>query len=83
MKELGSMGFDKVYKRLFDHIFDPILARFDYPIETRPYVMKFYLSGITAVVMEWIDNNCEDSMDVIIQTITNCIINKRNCEDIR
>lgn len=78
MKEFGSMGFDKVYQRLFDHIFDPILARFAYPENTRTYVMKFYLSGITAIVTEWLDGDCANSIDVIIGIIKDCIFGRQN-----
>ncbi len=40
VRELGSMGFDKVYEKMFTYIFDPILARFDFPENTRGYVMN-------------------------------------------
>ncbi len=76
MKEFGSMGFDKVYQKKFTYIFDPILARFDFPENIRGYVMKFYLSGITAIVMEWLAGDCADSIDTIIGVITECVLGK-------
>lgn len=76
VRELGSMGFDKVYQKMFAYIFDPILARFDFPENTRTYVMKFYLSGITAIAMEWIASDCADSIDTIISAITECVLGK-------
>ncbi len=76
VRELGSMGFDKVYEKMFTYIFDPILARFDFPENTRAYVMKFYLSGITAIAMEWLDADCSDSIDTIIGVITECVLGK-------
>ena len=45
-------GLEDVYKRMFDHIFALILARFHYPINDRKYVMMYYLNGINAVVLE-------------------------------
>ena len=77
LKETDSMGFDRVYQRLFTYIFDPILERFEYSKDTRTYVMKFYLSGITAIVMEWIGNDCNDNIDTIIEVITVCIFGKQ------
>ena len=77
IKEFGSMGFDKVYKRLFEHVFNPILERFEYPAETRAYVMKFYLSGITAIVMEWLENNCTEDIETIMQIMSYCIFGKQ------
>ena len=78
LKEFGSLGFDEVYQRLFIHIFDPILERFEYSKETRNYVMKFYLTGITAVVMEWIGNDCNDSIDTVADIIIDCIFGQQN-----
>ena len=77
LKETDSMGFDRVYQRLFTYIFDPILERFEYSKDTRTYVMKFYLTGITAVVMEWLGNDCNDNIDTIIEVITVCIFGKQ------
>ncbi len=45
---------DNVYEKMYDHIFNPILSRFNIPESERPYVIKFYITGIFAVVMEWL-----------------------------
>ena len=58
LKQFGTIGMGGVYDRMFNHIFSPILSRFHFPEKEKSYVMKFYLSGITAVVMEWVDNGC-------------------------
>ncbi len=71
------LGFEDVYDRMFKHIFSPILTRFRYPEKEQTYVMKFYLSGITAIVMEWIESDCEDSIEMVTQIITDCIFGKQ------
>lgn len=76
LKHLGTMEFDRVYQKMFDNIFSPVLSRFKFPENERAYVMKFYLSGITAIVMEWLDNDCAESIDDIIKIITDCIMGK-------
>ena len=76
VKESGAMGFDKVYQRMFSCFFDPLLARFDFPENTRSYVMMFYLSGITAIAMEWLADDCADEIDTIIAVITDCVLGK-------
>ncbi|MBR3845232.1 MAG: TetR/AcrR family transcriptional regulator [Clostridia bacterium] len=78
LKEFGSMGFDRVYEKMYRYIFDPILERFGYSEQSRPYVMKFYLSGITAIVMEWIENGCEDDIDTMSEIITYCVFTKKD-----
>ena len=78
IRQFHSMGMDEVYGEMFEHIFSPILARFHVPEAERSYVMKFYLTGVFAVVMEWLDKNCSVDMDVIIKVITDCVMGERN-----
>lgn len=81
VQQLGTMDFEGVYERMFLHIFNPVLSRFHFPEKERSYVMKFYLSGITAIVMEWLDNNCADSVEDIIKIIIDCVMGKTNVEE--
>lgn len=78
LKHFGSMDFGGVYKKMFTYIFNPVLERFSFPENERKYIMKFYLTGITAIVGEWLDNDCRDSMETISQVILKCIINRQN-----
>lgn len=69
----GTLQFDKAYKRMFEYIFSPILMRFDIPENERQYTMAFYINGIIALMMEWLKNDCresvEDIADIIIRNI--------------
>ena len=76
IQQLGTMDLERVYKKMFLHIFDPVLSRFEFPEKERTYVMKFYLSGITAIVMEWLDGNCQNSIEEITKIIVDCTIGK-------
>lgn len=76
IKQLGSMDFDSVYNKMFKYIFNPVLARFDFPEKDRVYILKFYLVGITAVVMEWLENDCADEIDNITRIIIDCVVGK-------
>ena len=78
IKQFHSLNMDEVYGRMFDHIFNPILSRFHVPEKERTYIMKFYLTGVFAVVMEWLEQNCSDDMDIIIKVITDCVMGDRN-----
>ena len=75
-KHLHLMGFDDVHSRMFRFVFNPVLARFDYPQNEREYVAKYYLTGITAVVIEWLKNDCSDSIEAICRIITQCVFGK-------
>ena len=74
LRHLGSMNFDKVYNKMFEFIFNPVLDRFNFPENEREYVLKFYLTGITAIVMEWLKNDCKEEIEDISRIIIQCVI---------
>lgn len=37
------------------------------------YMSKFYLSGIVAIVNEWINRDCQDDMLFVVEVIIACI----------
>ena len=81
LKHLGTMNFDIVYEKMFRYIFNPILERFRFPENERRYVMKFYLTGITAIVFEWISQGCEEPIEDIGRIIWKCVIDKANLDE--
>ena len=78
IKQFHSMNMGEVYTRMFEHIFSPILARFSVPEAERSYVMKFYLTGVFAIIMEWLNKNCSEDMKTVIKVITDCVMGERN-----
>ena len=77
IKQFNSMNMDEVYGRMFTQIFNPILARFGVPERERGFVMKFYLTGVYAVVMEWLEKDCAEDMNTVIKVITDCVLGDR------
>lgn len=73
LSHLNTFGFEDVYVRLFDQIFNPILERFHYPPDYRGYAMKYYLNGITAVVTEWLNNDCNKPIKELSAIISACV----------
>ena len=78
IKHFHSLGMDDVYGKMFKHIFNPILERFHVPENERSYRIKFFLTGVYAIVMEWLDKNCSDDMETVIKVITDCVMGERN-----
>ena len=64
---------EKIYQRLYQYVFDPILERFHYSEAYRPYVMRFYLNGVNAIVTEWLKTDCQLSVEEISTVIRQCI----------
>ena len=81
IKQFNSLRMDKVYGKMFEHIFNPILERFHIPQKERSYIMKFYLTGIYSVVIEWVDNNCSEDIKTVVRIITDCVMGERNIDE--
>jgi hypothetical protein len=78
LSHIKSFDFEKVYGRMFENIFSPILDRFHYPQEDKKYVMMYYLNGITAISFEWIKNDCKKPIEEISRIIIECIFGLNN-----
>lgn len=76
VQKADSMGLIQEYEKMFKHIFDPILERFNIPADERSYRMAFYINGIIAIVIQWLKTDCADSIAHISAIITKCVLNK-------
>lgn len=73
-----AMNMNEVYDKMFKHIFEPIMAQFGVTEKERPYVIKFYLTGVFSIVMEWLDSDCKDDIKFIIKIINDCVLGVRD-----
>lgn len=73
-------GFEDIFQRLFQNIFDPIMDRFHYPAQDRDYVIRFYLNGINAIVTEWLKDGCRKSAEDVGRIIHECIFGLEGSE---
>ena len=78
IKNFNSLSLNDVYRKMFEYIFNPILQRFNVPENKRSYMIKFYLTGVYAIVTEWLDRNCSDNMETITEVIIDCVMGERN-----
>lgn len=62
-----------VVNHLHKTVFEPILDRFLVPKNEQRYIMSFYLSGISAVMIEWIKNDCKEDMQTILKILIRCL----------
>ncbi len=81
LKHLNALNFNIMYKNLSQAFFNPLLGRFNLPENEREYILKFYLTGITAVVMEWLQKECQDSIEDISKIIIDCVLGKVRIND--
>ena len=81
IKQFKIMNMNEVYGKMFKYIFEPILVQFGVPPKERAYVMKFYLTGVFAIVMEWLERDCTEDMDFIVKIINECVLGARNINE--
>ena len=56
-----SKHFDKMY----ENIFNPILERFGVEQCERKYILAYHISGMHAIMIEWVRNGCKESAQYI------------------
>ena len=62
-----------IVSHLFKNIFEPILDRFLVPRKEQKYMVSFYLNGISAVMIEWIKNDCKVETQTILNILMKCL----------
>ena len=62
-----------VVNHLYKNIFEPILDRFLVPKNEQKYMINFYLSGMSAVMIDWIKNDCKEEITTIVKILTKCL----------
>lgn len=61
------------YKKIFKDVFAPILARFGVNNEDSVYVMEYYIKGVSAIIVKWVNGGCETMVDKLVEIIISCI----------
>ncbi len=59
----------KTFESFYETIFSPALTHFGVREEEKPYVFSFYTQGTVAIIGKWLEGNCRDDMDMIIDLI--------------
>ena len=69
----SGMKAKNKYNHLKDYILNPILDRFNIAEKEKNYLLTFYINGIMAIIKEWIDIDCKDSINDIENIIIKCV----------
>ena len=71
---------ETIINHLYKNIFEPILDRYSVPKNEQKYMMSFYLSGMSAVMRDWIKNDCKEEIQTIINILAKCLnLNNLSC----
>ena len=55
------------------YIIEPILKRFGIPNAYWKYYIAYYIEGTMAIIKEWLNNDCQDSIETMATVIEECI----------
>ena len=73
MKQASALRMTDAYQKLNCHVFTPILNRFRVLPEDQKYIVQFHISGLMAIIDEWLKEDCKDSIEHIISVMQRCI----------
>ena len=59
----------KTFEGFYQSIFSPALTNFGVKESEKKYVFAFYTQGTVAIIGKWLDDNCRDDIDMIIDLI--------------
>ena len=54
-----ALNAGSTVKKMYRHVFEPIMKRFAVPKEERPFYAAYYVNGIAAVLREGVNTDCE------------------------
>ncbi len=69
----NEMQVNTKYRFLKKYIIEPILKRFGVPDVFWKYYIVYYIEGVMAIIKEWLNNDCTDSVETIATIIEECV----------
>ena len=69
----NGMQADVRYGNLKEYILKPILKKFEVPSALSQYYIAYYIEGIIAIIKEWLNRDCLDSIETIADVIEKCV----------
>ena len=76
LKQSSVLKMNEAYLKLNRVVLTPILDRFRVPVADREYMMRFYISGLIAIIEKWLEDDCKESTERIISIMQICINHK-------
>lgn len=55
------------------HILVPIYKRFNIPEKEHKYWISFYNQGLHSIINRWVQNECEETVEELIEIIVHCV----------
>ncbi len=59
----------ETFESMYQSVFAPALTHFGVSKQEQKYVFAFYTQGTVAIIGKWLEDNCRDDIDMIIDLI--------------
>lgn len=69
----NEMQANMRYGNLKKYILEPILKKFGVPEMRWQYYIAYYIEGMMAIIKEWLNDNCQDSVEMVAAIIEDCV----------
>lgn len=73
LEQKEVFNVEQTFNRLYSKLFSPILERYGVPDAEKRYVLKFYVSGVHAIAIEWLSGGCKEEIPFIADLIVRCV----------
>lgn len=73
-KQRVTLQTEETFKRMFEHVFNPVLERYGVPQKDRIFVVSYHLHGLMAIVTTWLEDGCEESIEHISELMQGCVM---------
>ena len=67
---------NKTYEQMFRKLFVPIMKRFGLDEKWHKYLMDFYISGLTSIILDWVYDDCKIPVQEVSDFIKGLIVKK-------
>lgn len=73
VEQASVLRMQDAYRQLNRHVLTPILDRYQVPRADQTYLMRFFISGLMAIIDEWVQDDCRNSVEHVIDVMQMCI----------
>lgn len=73
LKRATLFNSENAFSKMNKEYFIPIMNYFNINEKIQPFVLMYYCSGLVSIISKWLDNNCQESVDEIIDIMKYCL----------
>lgn len=72
MRRASTLRLEAQYSQLYREVLEPEMVRLGVPAEQREYLVAFFLHGVLAMIARWMENDCKEPVEFLVQLILHC-----------